>query len=265
MTSSDLIDPSGVFGVPHETGDIEVAGQRALAAAFAGTGRVSLVGGGERAARLAAARPERFVLAEGISGGPAGRCKVLALALDEETLALARDLARSAGARGAFVLVDRDADSTPPDGVAVRERLRAAGLVVSGTERILWQTRAGGVPAAVSRAERLEAETRLLLLRCVLADDPRALDELEQAVADLQRRLDLAAQVEVDHARTREAERARAQRLQELEEAALRIGSADLLGEVERLRAEIQSMRATRVWRLGARWWRFRDRLRRAG
>jgi hypothetical protein len=250
---------------PEAANELELVVERALQAALAGESLVALVGGGERAARLVAARPERFVLAEGSSGSSPERCRVLALAPDEETLTRARELARSVGARGAFVLVDREAPSAPSDGVALRERLRAAGLVACGAERIMWRTPGTGIPPGGSRAERLEAETRLLLFRCALADDSRALDELEQAVADLQQRLDLAAQIEVDHARTREAERARAQRLQELEEAALRIGTADLLGEVERLRAEIESMRATRVWRLGARWWRFRDRLRRAG
>jgi hypothetical protein len=238
------------------TSRLEETLERLLGNAFSGRGRVALVGASEDVARLEAAQPDRFVAAERLEASPPPSCEVLALGLDAETLGRAREVARAPGFGRLFVLADG------PGGPDVRDRLHAAGLALAGLERLFWQRPPAGAPPGGSRAERLAAETRSILYRCVLDDDARAVGELEAAVQSLQRQLDLLAQVEVDHARTREAERARAERLDELEELIDHLGGQSLLDEVERLRAEIKAMRATRVWRMGTRWWALRDRVR---
>jgi hypothetical protein len=238
------------------TSGLEEALERLLGSAFSGAGRVALVGPPGDVTRLEAAQPDRFVAAERLDVSPPSSCEVLALGVDAETLGRARDIARAPGSGRLFVLADG------PAGPNVRERLHAAGLALAGLERLFWQQPQAGVSPGGSRAERLAAETRSILYRCVLDDDERALGELETAAESLQRQLDVLAQVEVDHARTREVERERAERLEELEELVDRLGGQSLLDEVERLRAEIESMRATRVWRTGARWWALRDRVR---
>ena len=92
---------------------------------------------------------------------------------------------------------------------------------------------------------------------------PEAIARLEEAVERLQRQVDVYAQLAVDHAATREVERVRAERLRELETELQRLRGLDLAAEVERLRAELELIQATRLWRLGARWWRLKARSRR--
>ncbi len=223
--------------------------ERVLESAFAVAGPVALVGPDDRVAELAGWRTDLFVTTD--AGSAAG---VFALTADEATLRRAADVAREAGTGRVFVL----AGALPPAGV-----LRSAGLALEGWDRILWQSPPEGPAAAVSRAERLEAETCEVLLRCVRRDDPEAVARLEEAVERLQRQLDVYAQLAVDHAATREVERVRAERLRELETQLQRLRGLDLAAEVERLRAELELIQATRLWRLGSRWWRLKARFQR--
>lgn len=226
---------------------------RVLANAFAGTSQVVLAGPDDEVARLAAAFSGGFIPVEELDDQAPEPSVVLALGIDAETLEEASSAARRLGSR-VYVLVE----SGEPAGV--RDRLRAGGLAVAEVERLLWRPPQN--PSEVgSRAERLEAETEAVLLHCVLADDPDAVAQLGDVIARLREELAVRAQLEVDHAATREAERARADRLRDLEESFERLGGIALLPEVERLRAEIEAMRATRIWRLGAAWWRLRDRI----
>jgi hypothetical protein len=252
-----------------DTGDartLDQALEEALARSLGAAGRVALVGPAEAVSRLAAARPDRYVAGRASRGG-SGSWAVVALGADEAFLAEARETARELGERGLFVLVERGADGAAgglsPLSAELRERLRAGGLALAGAERVLFERPPAEALRASTRSERLDAETRSLLLRCVLADDPGAVAELEEAVASLQRRVDVLAQLAVEHARTREAERERAERLAELE----RMFEAEALPvaeELERLRSEVEGIQSTRLWRVGQRWWRLRARARRA-
>jgi hypothetical protein len=223
-----------------------------VAAAFGGVTRVAVVGG-DGGSDLPAARPDLFVAAEGLSGPTPDGCEVLAANLELSTLRRAVDTARAAGVNRVFVL------TASADGSG--ESLHEAGLALAGVDRLAFRSPADGATPAGSRAARLEAETEAVLLRCVLADDPAAVAALENEVLRLRGELEVRAQLEVDHAATREAERARADRLRDLEEAFERLGGVALVPEVERLHAELEAMRATRIWRLGVRWWRLRDRI----
>jgi hypothetical protein len=135
------------------------------------------------------------------------------------------------------------------------ERIHRAGLAVAGLERVLW--RAPGQASGGSRLERLDAETRSTLAHCVRTDDPRSVAALEEAVLELCRRLDVAAQLQLEHARTRDVERERALRLERLE----KLVDTNWVEEAERLRSELDALTSTRLVRLGERYWRLRDRL----
>jgi hypothetical protein len=238
------------------TGESEAV-ENALAARLAGGERYVVVGeGGELSAGLLARHPELFAPRD---AAPVG-AGVLALGLDEETLAAAGATARELGGHIVLVAVDRQDAGGSISEPEIRERVRHAGLVLAVLERLLWQQREGVAPD--TRLRRIDQETRLALARCVLPDDPRSLSELERVISDLQCELDLQRQLQVEHAATREAERVREGRLQELEARLDHYGDRSLAPEVERLQAEIAAMHATRVWRLGNRWWELKRRLR---
>jgi hypothetical protein len=226
---------------------------RVLASSFAGAGQVVVVGARDEVARLTAAIPGGFVPLEELDDRTPEPGIVLALGLAGETLGQASSTARRLGSNRVFVLAEGGGEGD-------LDRLRAAGLAAIETERLVWRPPPDGVPAA-SRAERLEAETGASLLRCVLVDDRSAVEELEAEVARLRAELLVRQQLEVEHAATREAERARAERLRELEEAFERLGGLELAAEATRLQAELDAVRATRVWRFGTAWWRLRDRI----
>ena len=224
---------------------------KVLAAAFAGTTRV-VVFGGDRSLDLQAVRPDLFVVPGGLSAPALDGCEVLAADLESSTLQRAVDAARAAGRARVFVLASAEGDG---------EALRAAGLALAGAERLLFRSQADGAAPAGSHAERVEAEVEAVLMHCVLVDNPTAVSQLSAEIARLRAELEVRAQLELDHAATREAERARSERLSEVEESLERVAGIELLPEVERLRAEIEAMRATRIWRLGSAWWRLRDRI----
>jgi hypothetical protein len=238
------------------TSSLDGALEQVLAGAFAGAGRVVLVGEADEVARLEATRPARFVRPEAVERSAPEPYEVLALASDDETLARAVRLARDIEAGRVFVLLEGGALE------GAGESLHRAGLALAGAERIFWARAEDGPRPAGSRAERLAAETRAILVRGVLTDHPGAVTELEEAIARLQAELDVRAQLEVDHARTREAERHRAERLQQLERVAAVTTAAELESEVVRLRGELEQLQATRIWRVGQRYWRLRDRVR---
>jgi hypothetical protein len=237
--------------VTSPTEGAEVTGERlasVLATALGGATRVAVVGEDRGLPR---ASQGLFVSSEGLPRSDLDGCEILATDSETATLERSADLARTAGRNRLFVLVESE------DGAS--EALRAAGLGVSSADRLLFRAPDGSPVGA--RAERLDAETEAVLLTCLLMDDPASVARLEEEVARLRAELEVRAQLEVDHAATREAERARAARLLELEETLARVPNIDLFPEVERLRAEIAEMRATRVWRLGSAWWRLRDRI----
>lgn len=239
--------------------------KRTLVTAFRGSSRVAVVGDGHRVAGLAEWKPDLFVPAEAYDGQAPGQAEVLAFGTDESTLTRAASTARRLGLARLSVVAERDrrAEVEPFDLSGTRSCLRAAGLALASIERVLWAAPGGDIPSAASRAERIATETGALLLRCVLVDDPRAVELLEEAILELQRQLDVYAQLAVDHAATREVERVRTERLRELETELQQLRGLDLAAEVERLRAELELIQATRLWRLGARWWRLKARFRR--
>jgi hypothetical protein len=96
-----------------------------------------------------------------------------------------------------------------------------------------------------------------VLLHCVRTDDPASIAALEAAVLDLGRRMDVVAQLQLEHARTRDVERERLLRLERLE----KLVDTSWVEEAERLRSELDSLTSTKLVKLGERYWRLRDRL----
>jgi hypothetical protein len=239
-------------GEAVEVGAVE----RALEARLRDQGLFIVLGGGELRDALLDRHPDVFVARDAAPGSGL----VLAVGLGEDTLAEARATAQELGIHTVAVAVDSGATGEPIRAATVRECVRKAGFVLAELERLLF--RPGPGTPGDTRLERIDHETRLALARCVLADDPRAVGELADAIASLQRELDLQRQLELDHARTREMERVRAERLRGLEARLDDYGDRGLGAEIERLRAEIEAMRQTRVWRLGNRWWSFKSRFR---
>jgi hypothetical protein len=186
----------------------------------------------------------------------------VAVAMDAgpEALRAAVDDANARGLSEVAVVAGRDA--LGPDGPfaeGLRHRLHEAGLVLLGVERLLWED---GEHAASSRRERIEAETRVSVLRCALRDAPDAVLRLEEELVRLVRQIELLAQLQVDHARTRDVERERSERLARLERLVDDEEAERLAVEVERLSGELDAIQATRIWRVGQGYWRFRDRVR---
>jgi hypothetical protein len=243
-----------------ETENVDTAEQQAagktldelLARALAGAGGVLVVGDG--AERLAAQRPDVFARKPSASVR-----EVVALGLDEATLAQAAGAAEELGIAPVNVLVETGSNG-PASVESAREALHRAGLFLTGADRLLWE------PAvsvdAVSRSDRLRAQTSALIIRCVLRDHPEALERLEEAIVALRRDVDVLGQVAVDHARTRDVERERAERLARLERLVDDETRERLSEENALFRSQLEEIQATRVWRMGQRWWGFRDRIR---
>lgn len=192
-------------------------------------------------------------------------------AVDRERVAVASEFAdealraavTDAMARGlSEVAVVAERDALGPGGPfaePIRQRLHDAGLVLLGVERLLWEA---GDHAASSRRERIEAETRVAVLRCALREAPDADLRLEEELVRLAREIELLAQLQVDHARTRDVERERSDRLARLERLVDDEAAERLAVEVERLNGELDAIQATRIWRLGQGYWRLRARVR---
>lgn len=233
--------------------------ERAVATRLRGGGQYVVLGESDLAIALLARHSDLFATRE----AAAASAGVLALGLDAETLAAASSTARELGRHVVLVVIDNERTGQPVSEPAIREQVRSAGLILAGLERLLWRQADGA--AADTRLKRIDRETQLAIGRCVLADDPRAISELEAALSDLQRELDLQRQLQVEHAASREAERVREERLRELEARFDDYGGRGQGAEVERLRAEIAAMKATRAWRLGSRWWDIKKRLRPGG
>lgn len=184
----------------------------------------------------------------------------LAPGLGDEALQAAVADARARGLSEVAVVAERDAlGADGPFAEPIRQRLHDAGLVLLGVERLLWED---GEHVAASRRERIEAETRVAVLRCALRDAPDVDVRLEEELVRLVRQLELLAQLQVDHARTRDVERERSERLARLERLVDDEEAERLAVEVERLSGELDAIQATRIWRLGQGYWRFRDRVR---
>lgn len=184
----------------------------------------------------------------------------VASGVDGESLRAAAADARARGLGEVAVVAARE--SLGPDGpfgAALRERLHEAGLVLLGVERLLWQD---GAQAAPSRRERIEAETKAAVLRCALQDAPDVARLLEDEVVRLVRERELLAQLQLDHARTRDVERERSERMARLEQLVDDDEVARLVAEVERLNGQLDAIQATRIWRMGQGYWRLRDRVR---
>jgi hypothetical protein len=184
----------------------------------------------------------------------------VASGIDAESLRAAVADATARGLSEVAVLAERGA--LGPDGPfsePVRGRLHEAGLVLLGVERLLW---ADGVSAASSRRERVEAETRAAVLRCALRDAPDVARKLEEEVVRLVRERELLAQLQLDHARTRDVERERSERMDRLQRLVDDEEVGRLVAEVERLNGQLDEIQATRIWRMGQGYWRFRERVR---
>ncbi len=244
------------MSIARQAGDEIGVVERSLATRLRGGDRYVVLGEGDLPGVLLARHPDLFSPRDAALA-PAG---VLALGLEEETLAAASATARELGGYIVLVAVDSHRVGGRIPEPEIRERIRKSGLVLAVFERLLWQQLDGVAPD--TRLKRIDEETRLALARCVLADDPRGLPELESVIANLQQELDLQRQLQVEHAATREAERFRQERLRELEARLDDYGDRGQGAEVERLRAEIEAMKATRVWRLGNHWWGLKRRLR---
>jgi hypothetical protein len=184
----------------------------------------------------------------------------LASGLDAESLRAAVADARARGLGEVAVVAEggalgRDGPFSEP----LRGRLHEAGLVLLGVERLLWED---GAHAASSRRERIEAETRAAVLRCALRDSPEVARKLEDEVVRLVRERELLAQLQLDHARTRDVERERSEQLARLRRLVDDEEVERLAAEVERLNGQLDEIQATRIWRMGQGYWRFRDRVR---
>jgi hypothetical protein len=97
----------------------------------------------------------------------------------------------------------------------------------------------------------------------VLRDAPDAVVKLEEEVVRLVRERELLAQLQLDHARTRDVERERSERMARLERLVDDQEVERLVAEVERLNGQLDAIQATRIWRMGQSYWRLRDRVRR--
>jgi hypothetical protein len=183
---------------------------------------------------------------------------VLVRGVDEATLRQAVVVAGERGTSEVTILALRDSfpEGGPLSG-SLRERLHVTGLVLLRVERLLFGEADG---AAATRVERIEAETKAALLRCLVesaGDTPR---RLEEEIVRLSRQTELLAQLDVDHARTRDVERERSERLARLQKLVDEKEVERLVAEVERLNGELEALQSTRIWRLGQAYWRFRGR-----
>lgn len=188
---------------------------------------------------------------------------VVASEVGDEALRAAVAEARARGLSEVAVVAERS--TLGPDGPFaehLRQRLHAAGLILLGVERLLWED---GEHAASSRRERIEAETRVAVLRCALREAPDTVLRLEEEVVRLVRQGELLAQLQGDHARTRDVERERSERLARLERLVDDEQAERLAEEVERLNGELDAIQATRIWRVGQRYWRLRGKVRGGG
>ena len=250
--------------------------RRVLAAAFAHTSRVLVVADDRDAAALAPPGASPFVSAAGMrmpSDDAAVASEVLALSLDEPWFTRAAELARTLGRGSLYVLLPNDPEEATPtscSGLArARPRLRELGFVVVNFQRVFWPPASDPSAATnASRTSRLDRETREVLLECRHRGDPETVSALEERVGTLSRQLELLSDLQVQQARTREAESRRLGRLEELEatvERLERIRSVQARAllveeskEIGHLREEIAFMKRTRFWRLGERYWAFR-------
>jgi hypothetical protein len=183
---------------------------------------------------------------------------VLVDGLDEGAIREGVAAASDRGSGEVAILVRRSALGTSgPLAEELRERLHAAGLVLLRVERLLWGEPDG---AAATRIERIEAETQAALLRCLVASDGDTPTRLEAEIVQLTREKELLAQLDVDHARTRDVERERSEQLTRLQTLVDEKEVDRLTSEVERLNGELDALQATRIWRLGQFYWRLRRR-----
>jgi hypothetical protein len=95
-----------------------------------------------------------------------------------------------------------------------------------------------------------------------LRDAPDVARKLEDEVVRLVRERELLAQLQLDHARTRDVERERSEQLARLRRLVDDEEVERLAAEVERLNGQLDEIQATRIWRMGQGYWRFRDRVR---
>jgi len=250
--------------------------RRVLAAAFSHTSRVLVVADARDVTEFWHSGDPPFVPAAEVrisSGDTAASSEVLVLSLDEPWFTQAAELAQRLGRSTLYVLLPNspgDSSPTSCSGLArARPRLRELGFAVVDFHRVFWTPPpdpSGAVGA--SRTARLDRETREVLVECRHRGDPETVAALEGRVGTLSRQLDLLSDLQVQQARTREAESRRLGRLEELEgtvERLERIRSVQARAllmeeskEIGHLREEIALMKATRFWRLGERYWALR-------
>jgi hypothetical protein len=250
----------------------EQARRRVLATALAHASRVVVVADDHGARALAGPPFASATDVQSSSDGATSTSEVLVLSLDEPWFTRAAELARRLGRHTLYVLLANspgDPSPTSCSGLArARPRLRERGFAVVGFHRVFWTPPDSSGAASASRTTRLDRETREVLVECRRRDDLDTIAALEERVGMLSRQLELLADLQVQQARTREAESRRLGRLEELEatvERMERIRSAQARAllveeskELGHLRQEIAFMKSTRFWRLGERYWALR-------
>jgi hypothetical protein len=251
--------------------------RRALATAWPHAHRVFVVGPPEAVGALTRPAPEFFVAASTDAVPPEialGPIELVVLSLEEPWFDRAAVLGRQLALDRLFVLLGNvPTEHVPRTSCSAlaeaRPRLRELGFVTIECHRLFWppdECPAG--PANPSRTARLDRETREVLIECRRADDPVTVGVLEDRIVMLQRQLDLLSDIQVQQARTRDAETRRLARLEELEAtvqrlehlrtAQTRVAVLAESEEIRRLHGEIDLMKSTSVWRFGERYWALR-------
>ena len=229
----------------EDAADYPAVRARVVAESLA-AGLVVLVGEAPAAKELAAADPDRFAL-DGAARHPAppGRVDVLALSLDPEVLERARTVAAGHGREEVHALVEPGGEGDPVG--AVRAELATSGLVLVGVRRIFWPVEQGGEHR--SRAQRIDEETRELLLWLVADGSGRASTLLGEELARLELELAVAAELRVEQQLARAATEHRlheaAAAIQRLEADRRRLEQevARLEGELARRDGELEDAR----------------------
>jgi hypothetical protein len=98
-----------------------------------------------------------------------------------------------------------------------RAALAESGLVLISAQRIRWSPE-DAPPDGATRLQRLDADTRELLLEAAPRDRASTVELLDRRLQLVEQELEALAERQLEHALTRDAELKRAHRLEQLEQ-----------------------------------------------